>query len=55
MVCDECNRVYIVKVDVDLRKYIDATELDIEIPYCPFCGSNIEYTESFDNGTSLDL
>jgi len=55
MVCDECNQLYNVVVDVDGRDFVDVAELDIDIPFCPFCGSNVEYTESFDNGTSLDL
>ncbi len=55
MVCDECNHEYSVVVNVDGRAYVDSVELDIEIPYCPFCGNNVEYTESFDNGAEMDI
>lgn len=37
LICVECNKGYKVLVDVDGRN-LDAESMEIETPYCPFCG-----------------
>ena len=41
IVCKECNKEYKILVDVDGRN-LDANSIEIETPYCPFCGSDLE-------------
>jgi hypothetical protein len=49
MVCDQCNSKYEILVDVDAKEMISAVELDMEIPYCPFCGCECEWRDGFDD------
>lgn len=37
MHCKQCNSDYDVRVD-NGKEMMSAEEMDIEIPYCPFCG-----------------
>jgi hypothetical protein len=36
-VCNDCNKEYKVVVDIDGRN-MDANKIEMETPYCPFCG-----------------
>ena len=42
MICNECNSEnYDVIVKEELGFEIEAVELDLETPYCPFCGTDL--------------
>tara|TARA_Y100001951_G_scaffold92071_1_gene86580 strand:+ start:67 stop:255 length:189 start_codon:yes stop_codon:yes gene_type:complete len=42
MICNECNsEPYDVIVKEELGFEIEAIELDLDTPYCPFCGTDI--------------
>ena len=49
MICEQCNSEYEVLVDVDGKEMVSATEMEIESPYCPFCGCECEdWRDGFD-------
>jgi len=41
IVCKECNKGYKILVDIDGRN-MDANNVEIDTPYCPFCGSYLK-------------
>ncbi len=47
MVCRECGGVYDILIDND-KEMVLAPEMDIETPYCPFCGEEQEWRDGFD-------
>lgn len=42
MVCDQCNTEYNVLVDVDAKEMVSTEEMEMDTPYCPFCGCECE-------------
>jgi uncharacterized protein with PIN domain len=48
MICRECNTEYEVLVDVDVKEMVPANDMDMETPYCPFCGEEQEWRDGFD-------
>jgi Zn-finger nucleic acid-binding protein len=50
IVCKECNKEYKVLVDIDGRN-MDAKNVEIETPYCPFCGEvSLDMDEDYYDG-----
>ena len=46
MICNECNsQEYDIMVKEDLGFEVEAVELGLETPYCPFCGSDLALAE----------
>lgn len=49
MICEQCNSEYEVLVDADGPMMVNVTEMEIETPYCPFCGCECEWRDGFDD------
>ena len=47
MVCRECGGRYDVLVDNE-KEMVSASDMEVETPYCPFCGEEQEWRDGFD-------
>lgn len=46
MICIECNsQEYDVFIKEDAGFEVEAIELGVDTPYCPFCGSDLDLAE----------
>jgi hypothetical protein len=52
--CRDCNKTYNVLLHEDGHKSC-TTNLDIDIPFCPFCGYEIDLEEGTFDDTEMDI
>ena len=39
--CNDCNKQFKVMINLD-GPFVSAEEIDLDIPYCPFCGIDLD-------------